>query len=507
MLKKQLNGWNLSFNRLILILFSALLLFVPFSKVCFANLTGIKTIEPGVLTVGTNATLQPFEYVDENNNIVGFDIDLIKKIAENEGLKVKVVNEEFDSLIPSIGSEKIDLAIAAITKNEEREKVVAFSNPYYISNQGVLTLKTTNFNKEDDFNNQTIAVQKGTISQDTIESLKKDKNLNIIIKTYSDYNTMVEELLNSRVNAIALDRDTGKAHQKMHKSKLKYVDGTTLGWPDELNCIACSKQNVSLLNAINKQIETLKNSEFHKELIKKYMGDSSNEEQQTPDTEKMSLIDQFNAVFLKNNRWQTYFNGLGVTVQITLFAALLGLTIGIGLAILQVLNLKNFNFLKFFLRLYVDLIRGTPLLLQLFILWFAILRHSKQPLFVAIVACGINSSAYVCEIVRGAIKAIDKGQTEAGLAMGFSHFQTLFKIVLPQGIKNSIPALCNEVISLLKETAIVGYIAIVDLTRAADQIRAATYLSFMPLIIAAAIYFVITKMAKLLLNLVERKIG
>ena len=131
----------------------------------------------------------------------------------------------------------------------------------------------------------------------------------------------------------------------------------------------------------------------------------------------------------------------------------------------------------------------------------------KNAILVAIIAFGLNSAAYVCEIVRGSMKAIDKGQTEAGLSLGLNYMQTLINIILPQGLKNSIPALCNEIISLLKETAIVGYVAIVDLTRAADLVRASTYQAFMPLIIVAIIYFVITKTTSLLLNLLERKLN
>ena len=498
----------LFFLNILFFLFLVLCCF--FNKVCSANSSQIETIEPGVLTVGTNATLQPFEFVDSNNTIIGFDVDFMEKIAENVGLKLKIVNEEFDSLIPSIVSKKIDLAVAALTKTPEREKVVAFSIPYYSTSQGVLVLNDAKFENELDFENQTIAVQQGTISQTTVENLKKSKNLKLKIRTYSDYNTMIEELLNSRVNAVVLDRDTGRAHQRMHSSNLKFVDGTNLGWPDEFNCIACSKQNVALLDAVNEQIKTLKNSDFYKALVEKYVNYAASFENQNNQEQaigKMTLIEKFNTAFLKNNRWQTYLNGLAVTLVITFFAAFLGMTIGAALAVLQVLSLKKLNFLKFFLKLYIDLIRGTPLLLQLFIWWFAILPHSRQPVLVAIIACGLNSSAYVCEIVRGAICSIDKGQTEAGLAIGFSSLQSLFKIVIPQSLKNSIPALCNEIVSLLKETAIVGYIAIVDLTRAADQIRAATYLSFMPLLITAAIYFILTKAAKSILNLVERKMS
>lgn len=517
-IKKFLNRLKKCFFTIALVfIFANLKGFNGFAATKWANL---KTITPGVLTYATNATLSPFEYLDKSNKPVGFDIDLIEEIARRLGFTPSVKDMPFDSIIGAVNSGMVDVAIAAMTKTDERAKVVDFSIPYYVSNQGVLSRKDQQFKNEDNFNNKTIATQNGTISQSTIEDLINKKHKSINLKTYADYITMVDDLLASRIDAIVLDRDTGKAHHNAHSNELTYVDGNSFGWPDEENCIVCSKQNPALLAAINEQIEAIKKEPFYADLIKKYMGDgasapalneptnapSTNESTETQNSNANSIVEQFKTCFLKNDRWRLYLKGLNITLTITIFAAILGLAIGIGLAFLHVLDFKKLNFLKMFFKLYVDIIRGTPLLLQLFILWFAILKHSKHPVLVAIIACGLNSGAYVCEIVRGAINSIDKGQTEAGLSVGFSPMQTLFNIVLPQGLKNSIPALCNEAVSLLKETAIVGYIAITDLTRAADQIRAATYLSLMPLAIAALIYFALTKLASAGLNLLERKL-
>lgn len=476
---------------------------------CFAqqnnSTNNLTTIEKGVLTIGTNATLKPFEFVDENGKITGFDVELIEKIANNLGLKPKIVDMPFESLILSVGS-RVDCAIAAITKNEEREKAVSFSEPYYSTKQFVLTTKNKTINEKNDFKNLTLATQASTTANQIVEDLEKNFNQKKS-KTYGEYTTMVNDLLYGRVDALILDRDTALIYEKLHENELKCIDGSKFGFDTEDYCIACSKQNISLTSALNEQINNLKNSPTYKKLIETHItagiSEAKNENEQNN-----SLKKQFETSFLKNNRWKLYLNGFLTTIEITIFAAIIGFLLGSILAVTRVVKIKGyFKLIKLFCKIYVDVIRGTPILLQLLILWFIVMKNSKNAVLVAIIALGLNSAAYVCEIIRGAINAIDRGQTEASLAMGFSPVQSLIYIVLPQGLKNSIPALCNEIISLLKETAITGYIAIVDLTRAADQVRASTYQALMPLLIAALIYFAMTKTANILLNLLEKRLG
>jgi polar amino acid transport system permease protein/polar amino acid transport system substrate-binding protein len=157
-------------------------------------------------------------------------------------------------------------------------------------------------------------------------------------------------------------------------------------------------------------------------------------------------------------------------------------------------------------NVYIDVIRGTPVVLQLLIMYFVILSSSRNGVLVAILTFGINSGAYVAEIVRAGILAVDKGQTEAGRSLGLSQVQTMIYIVIPQAIKNVLPPMGNEFVVLLKETAIVGYVALSDLTRVANQIASRTYEAFMPLIGAAVIYFIMIKILTILLGKLERRL-
>lgn len=216
----------------------------------------------------------------------------------------------------------------------------------------------------------------------------------------------------------------------------------------------------------------------------------------------------FEKAFFTEDRWKLYFNGLGVTLEVAFFAAILGLVIGTVIALMKLSTGKKGKgtFWSFLANAYIDIIRGTPSVLQLLIMWFIIMKSCKNGVLVAVLSFGINSGAYVAEIVRAGILAVDKGQTEAGRSLGLSKAQTMAYIVIPQAIKNVLPPIGNEFIVLLKETAIVGYVSLTDLTRAANQISSRTYEAFMPLIGAAVIYFVIIKILTILLGVLERRL-
>ncbi|AOZ95162.1 polar amino acid transport system permease protein [Butyrivibrio hungatei DSM 14810] len=221
----------------------------------------------------------------------------------------------------------------------------------------------------------------------------------------------------------------------------------------------------------------------------------------------MTVKERFIAAFIESDRWKLYISGLGITLEIALFAGILGIIIGTILALMKLSTTEEgkptiFNYIA---TIYIDVIRGTPSVLQLLIMWFIIMASSNNGILVASLSFGINSGAYVAEIVRGGIMAVDKGQMEAGRSLGLSKAATMRYIVLPQAVKNIIPPLGNEFITLIKETAIVGYVSLTDLTRVANQIASRTYDAFMPLIGVAVIYFVIIKLLSTFLGKLERR--
>lgn len=219
---------------------------------------------------------------------------------------------------------------------------------------------------------------------------------------------------------------------------------------------------------------------------------------------------QFVLNFITDDRWMSLLWGLFVTLKITFYAVILGFVLGFSVAIVRNVyeNTKKLKILNFICNVYLTVIRGTPVVVQLLIIYFVIfssIRIDKS--IAAILAFGINSGAYQAEIFRSGINSIPKGQMEAGRSLGFSYAQTMVNIIMPQAIKNVLPTLGNEFIVLMKETSVAGYIALEDLTKAGDVIRSRTYSAMMPFLAVALLYLIMVMFFTYLLKLFERRLA
>jgi len=221
------------------------------------------------------------------------------------------------------------------------------------------------------------------------------------------------------------------------------------------------------------------------------------------------IVKRFTNDFITDDRWRYIWEGLGTTLVVTLFAVLLGITIGFIVSIIRSTHDKTgkFKIANAICKVYLTIVRGTPVVVQLLIIYFVIFASVDiSKTIVAIIAFGFNSGAYVAEIFRSGIMSIDAGQFEAGRSLGFNYAQTMWHIVMPQAFKNVVPALANEFIVLLKETSVSGFIALQDLTRGGDIIRGRTYDAFMPLIAVALIYLAIVMLLSRGVTLLERRL-
>ena len=231
------------------------------------------------------------------------------------------------------------------------------------------------------------------------------------------------------------------------------------------------------------------------------------------------LKETFISCFITDDRWEWIVEGFINSVIITVFALLLGLVVGIILAAVRSSYDKNeetlrirggigyyvLKILNAISKIYITVMRGVPVVVQLMI-WYFVILVSAEDIPIAIVAFGLNSGAYVAEIFRGGIMAIDNGQFEAGRSLGFSYFQTMRYIVIPQTIKSTLPTLLNELIALFKETSIAGYVGIIDLTKAGERIRGITFEAFMPLIVVAIVYLVTVVLLTKIVEIIERRL-
>ena len=232
-----------------------------------------------------------------------------------------------------------------------------------------------------------------------------------------------------------------------------------------------------------------------------------------------SLAQSFESTFITDARWLQLLKGLWVTIQITLVAAVIGLIIGFLIAMIRStydMQLRGKKCVKFSDRVlkilnaicnvYITIIRGTPVVIQLMIMYFIVFASSRNGIFAAFLSFGLNSGAYVAEIVRSGIMSIDKGQFEASRSLGFNYTKTMIIVILPQAFKNILPALGNEFIVLVKETSVAGYVALQDLTYVGNFIRSRTYEAFFPLITIALIYLIIVLILQFFLKKLERRL-
>ncbi len=234
----------------------------------------------------------------------------------------------------------------------------------------------------------------------------------------------------------------------------------------------------------------------------------------------INFCEKFHFVFIEGNRYKQIFNGLWTTLEITFFALIIGIVIGVVIATIRSTYDKNVEVLKrkrgpglivlsilnVIAKLYLTVIRGTPTVVQLLIAYFVIFESATNGVPVAIFAFGINSGAYVAEILRGGIMSIPNGQFEASRSLGFNYIQTMSYVIVPQVFKSVLPALCNEFIALIKETSVAGYVGVNDLTKAGDLIRGRTFEAMLPLLGVAAIYLALVVVLTSLVGVLERRL-
>lgn len=475
-----------------------------------------------VLTMATSADFAPYEY-KEGEGFAGIDIEIAQAIADKLGMELQIVDIAFDSVIAGVVTGKYDMGVSGLTMTPERAQTVNFTDPYANAVQTVIVKEDSDITSADDFYNLDaegnpvsvkdglmIGVQTSTTGDlyisDTVENGGVGEDHRIQYKTGAD---AVQALSTGKVQAVVIDNEPAKNFVKLYKG-LKLLDTP---YVEEEYAIAINKNNTELLQRVNVAISQLKADGTIAEITNKYInsGDDS--------VDTSTLAGQFRLNFINGDRWKWIVQGLGRTLLITLFAVLVGILIGIIIAAIRSSYDKNYEelekkggltfglmkVLNFLSNLYLTVIRGTPVVVQLLIMYFIIFASSKNGTLVAILTFGINSGAYVAEIFRSGIMAIDNGQFEAGRAVGFNYFQTMRYIILPQMIKVVLPTVLNEFISLLKETSIVGYVGIMDLTKAGDNIRGRTLSAFMPLIAVALIYLCLVIVLTQVMKALERR--
>lgn len=462
------------------------------------------------LTVGTNAEFPPFEYINDNGDIDGFDVAVMKAVGEEMGYEVTFMNMEFKSLLGSLQTGGIDAVAAGMTITDERKESVDFTDNYYTATQYIVLPKDSTIDSLEDLNGKKIAVQEGTTGDFLVtpEDNEVITDTSTQVKRFKKGADAVMELKNGGVDAVVIDKNPAQSFVSINTKTLKAIPETS---STESYGVAVKKGNQELLKDINEGLERIKQNGTFDEIVETYITNNADTDAEA-DADTGNILQRFTnkveSVFIKTNGYKLLAKGLFRTIYISILAVILGTLLGLAVALMKISAVRKGKktIASRIANLYIDIIRGTPSMVQLLIIYM-IIFHNRMGVVAAILTFGINSGAYVAEIIRAGIQAVDEGQMEGGRSLGLSYSQTMKHIIIPQAVKNILPALGNEFITLIKETAIVGYVAIQDLTKAADFIISRTYDPFLPLIAIAVIYYCLIKILSKLLNMFERRLA
>ncbi|HDA6612275.1 TPA: ABC transporter permease subunit [Staphylococcus aureus] len=447
-----------------------------------------KIKERGELRVGLSADYAPMEFehtVNGKTEYAGVDIDLAKKIAKDNNLKLKIVNMSFDSLLGALKTGKIDIIISGMTSTPERKKQVDFSDSYMMTKNIMLVKKdkVNEYKDIKDFNNKKVGAQKGTEQ----EKIAQTEIENASITSLSRLPDVILALKSGKVEGAVVEKPVAEAYLKQNP-KLG-ISNVKFNEEEKDTVIAVPKDSPKLLSQINKTIKEVKD----KGLIDKYMTNAANAM-----NDDSGFISKYGSFFLK---------GIKITILISLIGVALGSILGAFVALMKLSKIKIISWIA---SIYIEILRGTPMLVQVFIVFFGI--TAALGLDISALVCGtialvINSSAYIAEIIRAGINAVDKGQMEAARSPGLNYRQTMKSVIMPQAIKNILPALGNEFVTLIKESSIVSTIGVGEIMFNAQVVQGISFDPFTPLLVAAALYFVLTFVLTRIMNMIEGRLN
>ena len=453
------------------------------------------------LNVGIDPALAPFGYM-EDGAVAGIDAEVAEAIAAQLGCDIEISVLSREELIAGLESGEIDIALGGLTEEEAPEGM--FVTESYASNtQIVIVHEESGIESIADAlgGRYTVAVREGSAADMLLTAVLGGESL----ERYDNGADAAADVVDGDVDCLMIDASPGNKYVARNSNIAslgeKYVD---LDY-----CIYVADEG--LYNEVNDALEAVKKDKTLRAIV------NANIPTDEPSWIN-SLKADFRLNFIENGRWHFLTDGVVNTLQITFVALCIGILLGVMVAIVRTthdktIETKRPGLGKALLKtanavcnVYLTVIRGTPAVVQLMIMYYIVFASSRNGVMIAMISFGINSGAYVAEIIRGGIMSIDNGQTEAGRSLGFSYARTMLYIVIPQAIKNVLPALANEFIVLLKETSVAGYVAVEELTKGGDIIRGTTYSAFMPLIAVALIYLAMVMLFTKLVAILERRL-
>ena len=436
-------------KKLIILIFFTI---ISFNSTCFS-------MDKSQIIVGLDVNVPPMGFLDTSGNIVGFDIDLAKEVFRGIDKNVKFQPIDWDCKELELNGGNIDIIWNGLSKTPEREKSMLLTKPYMKNRQIVITGTDSSINTLQDLKNKNICVQKGSTGSEAISKHEIQKSLKSVTELENMVNCL-NEVESGISDATVVDEVIAKYYLSKEnlQNKFRILDEEI---SSEYYVVAVKKGNTELKNQIERQLGKLNNSEKGAKISNKWFSENifSYEQESCEYTSGINSKTDYIPLFTK-----------GLLNTFILFFAVITLSLPLGL-LLCIIKIYGSRFTKFLISLYVNVMRGTPLLLQLLFIFYGLpyvpvignYLSFKDRFFAGIVAFVLNYTAYFAEIFRGGFLSIDKGQTEACKVLGFSKTRALYKILIPQIFKVTLPSICNETITLVKDTSLIYAIGVSEL--------------------------------------------
>ena len=434
---------------------------------------------PAQLEMVTSADYPPYEFRDtaEGNKIIGFDIDIANTIAEELGFELTVTDTDFNGIIPALQSGRADFAMAGMTPTEERKQNVDFSEVYYEAKNTIVANKGSNLTEPADLTGKTVGVQLGATQAEAAEEIAQEYS-DITVKPLNKTSEIIQEVKAGRIDAAIIEDTIARGFISSNPD----LEFNTIPNTGEAGSAIAFTKGSPLVDDFNRVLQEMQDNGELEQLVKKWF-DPSGESEATTSNSALSFARIAPSI-------PFIIRGIGITLLFTALSAFFGFIWGTVLSLLKISTIKPLVWLA---NAYTSVFRGTPLLLQIAIVYYAtpqLTGYDIPALLAGVITFTLNSGAYISETIRGGILAVDKGQREAALSLGVPYKPMMLDIILPQAVKNILPALVNESIALLKDSALVSTIGVADLLRRAQIVGAEKYIYFEPLLFAGAVYYV-----------------
>lgn len=438
------------------------------------------------LTMITSPDYPPYEFYDTkggNRQIVGFDIDIANTLAQRLGFQLQIMESDFNGLIPALQANRADFVMAGMTPTPERRKNVDFSIIYYEAKDTIVAPKTSNLKQPQDLVGKTVGVQLGTIQEQNAKKIAA-KFPGIQLKQLNRVPEAIQEIKSGRIDAAIVEDTVAKGFAQANP-ELEFnvipsqeASGSAIAFP----------KGSPLVAPFNQVLQQMRDNGELEKLATKWFSQTTATDTASSPPAKSGLNLDFRRIFPDI---PFILKGIPLTLLFTLLSVFLGLIWGTVLSLCKITGVQPLIWVA---NAYTSVFRGTPLLLQLALVYYAtpqLTGYDISALEAGVLTFTLNSGAYMSETIRGGIQAVDKGQAEAAMSMGVPYRLMMWDIILPQALKNILPALVNETIGLLKDSALVSTIGVVEILRSAQIVGANKYIYFEPLLFAGLIYYVL----------------